>query len=147
MGLGQFALRPNQQQPLDEHVSLSALQAELDQPDRANALLVAGTADAAPTAEDNKALQKSLRPTPADYGLLIRRTAGGYVNITCDRMILAPAIEESILRSLAKTGDTVQPARFSGQHDLRRGTRDSLFHGCGHRLRRRAAAGAISLHR
>ena len=88
-GLGGFTLRPNQQQPRNAYVSLSTLQTRLRQPDRVNALLVAGnSAEGLPTPEDHETLQRLLRPTLADYGLSLQRTARGDLNLTSDRMIL-----------------------------------------------------------
>ncbi len=109
-GLGGFTLRPNQQQPRNAYVSLSTLQARLRQPDRVNALLVAGnSAEGLPTPEDHETLQRLLRPTLADYGLSLQRTARGYLNLTSDRMILAPAAERAILDGLRGKAASVQP--------------------------------------
>ena len=104
-GLGRFALRSTQQQPRNAYVPLDALQTRLAQPRRANVLLVTGNhpqADLKP--EDHAALQRMLQPTPADYGLSIERTPRGYVNITSDRMILPPAVQQAI-----GDGKNVQP--------------------------------------
>lgn len=99
-GLGGFSLRPNQQAPLNAYLALSDLQAALDQPpERINALLVAGhEVDQPPSAEAERRLQDSLRPKLADYGLVLRRTERSYFNLTSERMLLEPAIEQAAMR-------------------------------------------------
>ena len=98
-GLGRFGLRPTQQLPQNAYVSLEILQRALRQPGRVNAILVAGRGDT-PRAADHEALQQMLHPTAADYGLSVAETPLGYINITCDRMLIDPAAEKGILEAL-----------------------------------------------
>ena len=100
-GLGRFSLRADQHEPRNAYVSLAAVQSQLDKPGQANVLLAAGDdATVDPPAEQAEALQRLLRPTPADYGLSIERTPGGVFRIASDRMILAPAVEGEIVHAL-----------------------------------------------
>jgi hypothetical protein len=113
-GLGGLSLRPNQQQPRNAFVSLEWLNDQLgqrvrgDTALRANAILVAGPPGAVEPVLDAEAIQAALRPTLADYGIRIQKTARGYLNVTSERMILEPAAEEAILE--AAHGQSVQPA-------------------------------------
>jgi ABC-type antimicrobial peptide transport system permease subunit len=108
-GLGRFTLRPSQQKPLNAYVPLQWLQGRLDRPGQANAILAAGPErDTKPPSEAHETVQDLLRPTLEDFGLRVEETAGGYFNITSDRMLLAPAAEDQILESL--DGEDVQPA-------------------------------------
>jgi len=125
-GLGRFSLRPNQQVPLSAYVSLGGLQNRLGRPGRVNAILVAGKeGDAGAPPEDrdllednHRALEQLLRPTPDDYGIRIGQSEPGrtprreefrYINITSDRMLLEPAIEAAIRRTLERQRTEFQP--------------------------------------
>jgi len=126
-GLGRFSLRPNQQVPLNAYVSLGGLQDRLGPPGRVNAILVAGKeGSAGPPPEDpdllednHNALEQLLKPTPDDYGIRIaesepdlrtpRRGESRYINITSDRMLLEPAIEAAVRRTLEREGVEFQP--------------------------------------
>jgi len=126
-GLGRFSLRPNQQLPLSAYVSIDALQNRLDRAERVNAVLVAGKdegTDAPPEDRDrlrdnHNALQRLLRPAPADYGIRIeenepdlpapQRRQFRYINVTSERMLLEPAIKTAIRRTLEGSGATFQP--------------------------------------
>ncbi|HEY2828085.1 MAG TPA: FtsX-like permease family protein, partial [Pirellulales bacterium] len=108
-GLGRFGLRPTQQLPLDAFTAIEPLQQMIGVDGRVNAILVAGHDETTiPSAAEEAALQKSLKPTLADYGLSIRKTARGYFNITTDRMLLEPAIEAAAMKSFGPDG--AQPA-------------------------------------
>ncbi len=111
-GLGRFALSPDQRLPLNAYVSLDGLAGQLDRDGLANSILVAGrTVDACPSEESDKLLQSLLRPKLEDYGIRIERTERGYFNITSDRMLISPVVEQSILESLDKIdGLGVEPA-------------------------------------
>ncbi len=106
-GLGRFSLRSSQQQPRNAYVSLSWLQERLEQFDQVNAILVAAGAAREPPPETEGVLQELLRPTLTDYGIQVQRTARGYFSISSDRMILEPAAQAGIERSLR--GIEVQP--------------------------------------
>jgi putative ABC transport system permease protein len=114
-GLGAFSLRPNQQQPRNAFVSLEWLQDLLGQSDRrnptvrANAILVAGPPGEVEPVLDENEIQAALYPSLADYGIRIRETARGYLNVTSDRMILEAAAEEAVLRACEKMGTGSEP--------------------------------------
>ena len=68
---------------------------------RVNAILVAGRTSSDPASvQSEEALQASLHPTLGDYGIAIHKTDRGYFNITSDRMLLEPAIETAVMKSL-----------------------------------------------
>ncbi len=50
---------------------------------------------------------KALKPTLADYGVSIHKSARDFFNITTDRMLLEPAVEAAAMKIL--TGDGAQP--------------------------------------
>jgi putative ABC transport system permease protein len=104
-GLGRFSLVASQQAPRNAYVSLDWLQGRIDQSGRANVMLVAGGPQQTPL---DTVLAKAWRPTLDDYGIRVRREPRGYVDITCDRMLLEPAAEAAIERALV--GHAVQPA-------------------------------------
>ena len=129
-GLGRFSLRSNQQVPLGAYVSLGGLQNRLGRAGRVNAILLAGKEGDAGALPENRgllednhnALGQLLRPTPDDYGIRIgqsepertpRRHPKGarfrYINITSDRLLLEPAVEAAIRRTLEKQGVQFQP--------------------------------------
>jgi hypothetical protein len=115
-GLGRFSLQPLQTAPRNAYVAASVLQEALEQPDKANAIFVAGKTAAAPPpdAAASAALQSALHPTLEDYGLAlkhVRRTfeQGGkeevifdYFSLSSDRMLLDAATERVAPRAFAK---------------------------------------------
>jgi ABC-type lipoprotein release transport system permease subunit len=111
-GAGRFALRPAQRPPRNAYVRLSALQEQLGERGKVNAILAV-----APLSDGQRPTMLRTVPGPpakqfvlraADCGIRVEPSARGYVNITSARMILEPAVEKAILRDLA--GETVQPA-------------------------------------
>ncbi|HUY89762.1 MAG TPA: FtsX-like permease family protein [Pirellulales bacterium] len=108
-GLGRFALRPNQQQPMNAYLNLEELQTALDQPDRVNAILVAGhDVDTLPPAENEERLDRLLQPRLSDFGLSLVRNERGYFNLSSERMLLDPAIETAAMEAFK--ADRPQPA-------------------------------------
>ena len=105
-GLGRFGLRPNQQLPLNAFVATGTLQSMLEQPDRVNAIFVAGANRE--NASDADTLQSLLHPTLGDLGFLLETTPQGYVNVTSTRMLIDPAAERSARKALA--GNRTQDA-------------------------------------
>ncbi len=104
VGLGRFALQAAQRSPQNAYVQLQWLQRQLLQPRRINCILVAGTASAGRDWNTGKLLKPSLE----DYGITVARTPRGYLNITSDRLLLDPAAEQQLLRSLGS--HPIQPA-------------------------------------
>ena len=108
-GLGRFGLRPNQQQPKNAYLNLEELQQALEEPDKINAILVAGRDVATlPPPEKEEQLERLLQPRLSDFGLSLVRNERGYFNLTSDRMLLEPAIETAALEAFK--GDRPQPA-------------------------------------
>ncbi len=96
-GLGRFSLRPSQRAPRNAYMSLAALQQQLEEPGRANAIFRANGAKA----------QAEWHPQLADYGIHVEASSLGYLNVGSEQMIFAPAMERAILANL---GDlAVQP--------------------------------------
>ena len=139
-------MRPNQQEPRNAYVSLATLQSRLAQPERVNALVVAGRSiEAIPTPQDEEAIQSLLRPTLADYGLSLERTARGYLNFTSDRLILPPAAERAISDHFCGEGGSVQPVLvYLANQIARRPAHHPLLDGRGPGFHRGRAAGAVS---
>ncbi len=118
-GLGRFSLRPSQQAPMNAYVSLDWLADRLDQPGRASAILVAGTdARTAPPPEADGLLQRLLRPRATDYGILVKESPQGYLNLTSDQLILDPRLEQAILSSLGG-GQVRRSSPISPTHTIR----------------------------
>jgi len=82
-GFGRFSLRAGQQVPRNAYMALDGLQDHLDEPGRANAILVSDAAES---------VQDFLSPRLEDYGTHVALTPRGYVNITSDRLLLEPAV-------------------------------------------------------
>lgn len=106
-GLGRFSLRPSQSVPLVAFVSIATLQDVLEQDGKVNSILVSLDSAIQPDSVQAEAasnqLAKSLQPSFADFGLLIKRvtrtfdngagdaeTIYDYFSVTSDRMILSP---------------------------------------------------------
>jgi ABC-type lipoprotein release transport system permease subunit len=106
-GLGRFSLNPSQQAPRNAYVAMEELQQVLRRPGSpttkvANCLLVAGRqADATLDVRTEAAIARALRPKLADYGLALAQSTRGYLQLTSDRMMLEPYVEEAALRALA----------------------------------------------
>lgn len=105
-GLGRFSLTPSQSLPHVAFLAAETLERPLQLAGRANAVLVAGDPAAPPPdADDCRQLSRWLRPTFADYGLVIRRTRVpfqptepgnpqvvlDYFSLTSDRMLIDDA--------------------------------------------------------
>ena len=96
-GLGRFGLRPNQRAPRNAYISLDALQAQLKEPGRVNAILRPKPPEDSPW-----------HPQLADYGIHVMASPRGYVDVTTERMIFPPAVERAILPQLHRLD--AQPA-------------------------------------
>jgi putative ABC transport system permease protein len=108
-GLGRFGLRPTQQLPLNAFTAIEPLQEMIGVNGRVDAIFIAGRdGGGVPNSAAEETLKKSLKPTLADYGVSIRKTARGYFNISTDRMLLEPAIETAAMKTFGKDG--AQPA-------------------------------------
>ncbi|MBX7072072.1 MAG: FtsX-like permease family protein [Pirellulales bacterium] len=88
-GLGRFGLRVSQSTPLTAFIPLATIQRALEQPNRVNAILVAGDSiNDAPPAEADALLDRLIAPRLADYGLRLEKTTRGYFNLTSEQMLL-----------------------------------------------------------
>jgi len=96
-GLGRFGLQPTQQLPRNAFVSLETLQDLLKQEEKANALLVFDNESREPSgAEAEETLRDALRPTLADYGLLLTRNERGFWQLTSDTLLLPQPMVERV---------------------------------------------------
>ena len=96
-GMGAFSITPTQRVPLNAYLPIEQAQRSLGQPDRANAILVAGErAYEAPASESERVLSRLLRPTLDDFGLRVEKTPLGYFNITSDRMVIDERTEVAV---------------------------------------------------
>ena len=75
-GLGRFGLRPNQRVPRNAYISLAALQTQLQEPGRVNAILRPTPPPGSPW-----------HPQLADYGIHVEPSPRGYIDVTTERMI------------------------------------------------------------
>ncbi len=127
-GLGRFGLSPTQQLPLVAFASLETLQDMLEQPERVNALLIAGkSVDESSSAAAQERLAKHFRPQLTDYGLQVNHVVRGksadseaaidYYNLTCDRMLLPEAILSAATE--AWQNETIQPAMTYLANEIR----------------------------
>jgi ABC-type antimicrobial peptide transport system permease subunit len=110
-GLARFALIPTQHSPANAFVALDTLQDLLDQPGKANTILVASSdANRASGEVAQQALQQALRPKAEDYGLRIEHvsTPTEYVQIASDQLVLPDAAIRATERAFAS--DELQPA-------------------------------------
>ena len=96
-GLGRFGLRPNQRAPRNAYRSLAALQTQLQEPGRVNAILRPSAPPDSPW-----------HPTLADYGIQVEQSPQGYIDVTTERMIFPPVVEQALLQQLGELD--VQPA-------------------------------------
>ena len=112
-GLGRFGLRPTQHVPRIAFVARSILQNALEQPGRANAILITSRqpADAMAT----EILRGALHPVLEDYGMSIERerltfqespqastdVIFDYYNVFTNRMMFLPAVDVAIENVLA----------------------------------------------
>ena len=98
-GLGGFALSARQARPFNAFVPLATLQRSLDQPERANAILV-GQSGAANTSSGVDRLNANLRAALrlADVGLSLRVIEPhGYVLLESQSLLIEPPIEQAAL--------------------------------------------------
>jgi putative ABC transport system permease protein len=100
-GLGRLALNPSQLVPLNAYVAAETLQDALEQPQRVNAIFVAGREGIAPTAEAHDQLVKLLRPRLTDFGITIEPHKLGYVQLTTNRMLVEPVVTEAAEKAFA----------------------------------------------
>jgi putative ABC transport system permease protein len=90
-GLARFGLNPSQHTPANAFVTIAALQDLLDQPGKANAILVAsGDAEQASGDKAQQALQRALRPQLEDFGVRVEQisTPTEYLQIVSDQLVL-----------------------------------------------------------
>ncbi len=113
-GLGQFSLQASQRPSRNAFVDRSTLSRVLKQPDKANALLIAGRKmEEAAGPDADAALRDSLQPTLSDYGISLQRiqrtfgdsgskieTIFDYFSLSTDRMLFTNELEQTIETAL-----------------------------------------------
>jgi putative ABC transport system permease protein len=100
--LGDFSLRPNQGEVYSIFVPLSRLQKDIDQPSKANIILIGSQSQGGDIPSLREALQKHC--SPDDYGLKLRplRVAGSGFSLESARIILDDSIAEAAARTAAE---------------------------------------------
>ncbi len=101
-GLARFGLNPSQHTPANAFVTIAALQDLLDQPGKANAILVAsGDAEQASGDEAQQALQRALRPQLEDFGVRVEQvsTPTEYLQIVSDQLVLPDEVVKAAQRA------------------------------------------------
>ena len=139
-------MNPSQRTPLVAFTAAETLQAMVEQPGKVNAIFVAGRSTAAPSQAADDALAKAFQPTLADYGLSIAIHKSGYAQATSNRMLIEPAAAAAIHKAFAHRA-AARYFHLPGQYDRRRRQGNPLLHDHGHRFPKRAAAGAVQIHR
>ena len=124
-GLGGISLRPQQQTPRNAFVSRELLERQLEQGDRANAILIGPnltTSSSATSAEFEKIIRQAL--TLSDVGLTVHvNRALRYVAIESDQLLIDPAVEslaESVAKELQSAAEPVM-ANLANSIRIRRG--------------------------
>ena len=103
-GIARFALFPTQTEPRNLFLSINTVQRLLEQPGKANALLVDGVKPDQPTPQaGDDALQDLLRPTLADYGLSVDELPDGVVQIESSQLVLPDNVVKAIAAIDAET--------------------------------------------
>lgn len=101
-GLARFAIAPSQHLPRNAFLPLGSLQELIEQPDKANAILVS-TADAARASSEHaqQVLRRALRPTMDDYGLTLEQRDSPHhpLQLASGQLVLAPAIVSAAERA------------------------------------------------
>lgn len=126
--LGEFALRPDQRAPYVFFVPLATLQRVLEQPRRANTVLIAG--DVAGRTLLGGAL------TLEDHGLALRPLPGrAALSLESRQALVSPPVVEATLAAAAAAGLSAQPVMTYLANSIRIGERTvpySLVSGVGH---------------
>lgn len=112
-GLARFSLQPSQHLPRNAFVPMQVLQDLVDQPGRANAILVASSnADQAAGEAATAMLDRQLRPQLEDYGLNLvqREPADGqaYLELNSNSLVLPDAVVAAVDNALPAV--SFQPA-------------------------------------
>ncbi len=100
-GAGRFHLSPHQAVPLNAFLALQELQRLLEQPGRANALLLPEGA-VGPGVDGAEAWMRG-RLRPGDLGLRLR-PAGDVVAVESAEMVLRPVVERAVVRAAEDAG-------------------------------------------
>jgi ABC-type antimicrobial peptide transport system permease subunit len=109
-GLARFGLQPSQHSPRNVFLPLASMQSVLEQPAKANVLLVAGRrADSPPDESVSRALQAALKPQLEDYGLRVEQieSSAPYWRVSSDQLVLRDEIVAAVRRAFE--GETLQP--------------------------------------
>jgi ABC-type antimicrobial peptide transport system permease subunit len=125
-GLARFSLMPTQQPPRNAFTSLRTLQQLLDQPEKANAILVVGNdADHPSNQAAQDILTKSLQPKLEDYGVHVEHitTPVNVEQVAADQLVLP---DEIVAAANKVTKNSAQPIVTYLANTITKGTGDSL---------------------
>src|SRR5262245_5333833 len=89
-GLARFAVAPSQQLPRTAFMPLSTMQRLLEQPAKANAVLIGTTTDRLAGEEGRRTLERALRPTLDDYGFQLQSVGANseMCQLSADQLVL-----------------------------------------------------------
>lgn len=122
-GIGRFDLNPHQASPLSAFVSLSDLQAALEQPGRVNALLLDRRDDS--NADPQPLLTASLRLADIGLGLRAIETPDGgtLIEIKSDEFVIGPTLVETIEAAVEDLRTSMQRLQVYMSNSLQIGGR------------------------
>ncbi len=107
-GLARFGLRPSQRPPRAVFAPLEQLADAIDQPGKANTLLVTGFDMEEPAGEvATEWLDGNFKPTLADYGLAVEQLESGAMQLSSEGLVLPDEIVDTAERTFAD--DRLQP--------------------------------------
>lgn len=141
-GLGRFGMFPTQADPLNVYVPIETMQDSLARSvlkhkadsQQANMLLLSGKEDSLPTAEAADRLRKSIRPSMADVGLLLKtvklahqtegeskETVFAYTSLSSDKLVISDEAVDSVGQSFP----TAKPVFTYLANDIRKADEES----------------------
>ncbi|GAB6164175.1 FtsX-like permease family protein [Thermostilla marina] len=102
-GLGRFGIEPSQTVPRLAFADLDWLADHLEQPGKANTLILVGRNAEQPASVDARGLAaEALSPLPLDYGLRITEDDRGFFQISSDRLILDGRLDAAVRDRLSQ---------------------------------------------
>ncbi|RMF86906.1 MAG: hypothetical protein D6741_21290, partial [Planctomycetota bacterium] len=102
-GLGRFRIEPSQTVPRLAFADLEWLADRLEQPGKANTLMLVGRDTEQPAGPDAvAAAAEALSPRPIDYGLRITEDPRGFFQISSDQLILDGRLDAAVRDGLSQ---------------------------------------------
>ncbi|MGQ9771355.1 MAG: FtsX-like permease family protein [Thermogutta sp.] len=124
-GLGSFGLNLSQGTPRNAFVNLEWLSSATGQPGRASLLLLERANKSQQRQNVIESAMANLFLSPEDYGVRVERTPLGYLNLTTERLIFDPRIEELIVQRLQDL--SIERVMISLAETVRAGDKDVWY--------------------